>query len=197
MVDLPRKLTPDAEVYLTLLRVEDAKDMTTVLSDPSIYEFIGGAPPDQRALRRRYEAQIVGTSPDRSESWLNWIVRRTADEAAVGYAQATIKAATRTAEIAWVIGAPWQGHGYATMAARALIVHLREKDVTRLTAHIHPRNLASQRVAAHAGLHPTPRTVDGEVEWESQERVVRRSVHQRQLGIRAQGRLDARGPRTG
>jgi hypothetical protein len=65
--------------------------MVAVLGDPALYEFTGGEPPTLDELRERYERQAVGRSPDRSEEWLNWIVRITDDGHAIGFVQATIR----------------------------------------------------------------------------------------------------------
>ena len=57
-----------------------------------------------------------------------------------------------------------QGRGYATEAACSLVARLRQDGWTVL-AHIHPGHLASQRVAAAAGLSPTGAVHNGEVCW--------------------------------
>src|SRR6185503_13248208 len=58
------------------LRPADAGEMVVVLADPALYAFTGGEPPSVESLRRRYALQVVGQSPDGTETWLNWIVRR-------------------------------------------------------------------------------------------------------------------------
>jgi RimJ/RimL family protein N-acetyltransferase len=71
------------------------------------------------------------------------------------------------AELAWVIGTPWQGRGLASDAAAVVLEFVVASGVGRVIAHVHPDHVASQRVAARLGLASTARTVDGEVEWES------------------------------
>ena len=44
---------------------------------------------------------------------------------------------------------------------------LRERDVARFAAFIHPANLPSAAVARKLGLHATTIVVDGETRWES------------------------------
>ena len=83
----------------------------------------------------------------------------------MGYVQATVPLDGSPAEIAWVVGAPWQGRGYAARAAALLIEELRQKGVSRVLAHIHPEHEASQRIARHLGMEPTDTVVDGEVRW--------------------------------
>ena len=143
--------------------------MVDVLADPALYEFTGGSPPSLEELRERYRLQAVGRSPDGSEEWLNWIVRLAEDGRAIGFVQATI--VDGRADTAWLIGVPWQGHGFATEAARALVVWLEAgDDVGVVTAHIRPGHRASATVASRAGLSPTEEVEDGEVVWRSPAR---------------------------
>jgi len=151
-------------VHLTPLRVEDAEEMVTVLADPALYTVIGGEPPALEALRRRYAAQVAG-SAEPAERWLNWVVRRDEDGAAVGYVQATVAVPDATADVAWVIGVAWQGHGYATGAARLMVAELAGLGVRRLVAHVAPGHAASEGVARALGLAPTGPVVDGETAW--------------------------------
>jgi RimJ/RimL family protein N-acetyltransferase len=95
--------------------------------------------------------------------WRNWVIRLRAEDRLAGTVQATV--AGDVAEIAWVVGTPWQGRGIATEAARALVGHLRGEGVTTIVAHIHPRHRASAAVAAYAGLVPTADARNGEIRW--------------------------------
>ena len=138
--------------------------MVNVLADPALYTFTGGEPPTLPELERRYRNQARGQSPDGSERWVNQIVE--VDGEPVGYVQATVPLAGGPVEIAWVIGRPWQGRGYARAAAQFLANKLREDGITHLMAHIHPKHTASQQIASAIGLVPTTTIVDGEVRWE-------------------------------
>ena len=150
---------------LQRLQVADADEMVAVLNDPRLYEFIGGAPPTATALRERYLRLSEGRSEDRTEAWRNWIVRIRADGATIGTVQATIVDSGRRAAIAWVIGMPWQGRGYATEAAAALVDWLIDRGVRSIDAAIHPAHAASATVARRIGLEPTDEQVDGERVW--------------------------------
>ena len=144
------------------LRVSDAAEMVGVLAAPELYAFIGGRPPTLGELTEQYRQQVVGRSVDGHEEWLNWIVR--VDGAAVGYVQATVHKGTR-AVVAWVIGAPWQGRGYASAAATELVALLRARGVRRIEAYIVPGHVGSERVAARIGLAPTGHLSEGEQLW--------------------------------
>jgi len=152
-------------IELVPLAVSDAEEMVHVLADEDLYAFIGGSPPTPAELRARYARQVVGRSPDGTQEWRNWIIRTVPDGTAVGYAQATIVNAGRQAEIAWVVGSPWQGRGYATRAARDLVTWLAGHGVQVIEAHVHPGHAASAAVARRAGLAPTERFDDGEQIW--------------------------------
>jgi RimJ/RimL family protein N-acetyltransferase len=149
------------------LRVEYAEEMARVLSDPELYVFTGGEPVTAEALATRYERQAAGSS-DPSESWLNWVISSLVDDELVGYVQATVVDGEqgRVAELAWVVGTPWQGRGYAKEAVQALSGWLRTQGVRMLIAHIHPAHTASARVAASTGLTRTDHQQDGELRWQ-------------------------------
>ncbi|MGW0332119.1 GNAT family N-acetyltransferase [Streptomyces sp. NPDC003011] len=148
------------------LRAEHAEEMAAVLSDPALHAFTGGTPHSPAALRDRYERLVAG-SPDPAVSWCNWVLRPRAQACLVGTVQATVTRADagHLAEIAWVVATPWQGRGFASEAARALVGWLGRGSVRTVVAHIHPGHLASAAVARAAGLAPTEDEQDGERRW--------------------------------
>ena len=154
-------------LVLDPLRPEDADEMVHLLSDERLYEHTGGRSLSLAELRSRYHRLALGRSEDREQIWLNWIVRLRDDRAAVGTAQATVTGSVGDLEarIAWVVGVPWQGQGIATEAALALVYWLDQRGVRSISAAIHPRHLASQRVAGRAGLCLTDELVLGEQVW--------------------------------
>ncbi|MFE2532402.1 GNAT family N-acetyltransferase [Streptomyces sp. NPDC059371] len=153
-----------ARLDLLPLRAGHAEEMAGVLSDPALHTFIGGEPDTPAALRARYERLVAG-SPDPGVLWCNWVLRERAAGCLVGTVQATVS--DGTAEVAWVVGTPWQGRGYAVEAARALVRHVvRTFPVRAVVAHVHPAHHASAAVAAAAGLTATDELHDGEIRWE-------------------------------
>lgn len=158
-----------ARLDLVPLRVEHADEMAVVLSDPALHTFIGGSPDDPRALRARYRRMTAG-SPDPAVSWCNWVLRLRDEGCLAGTVQATVVPADAggelVAEIAWVVGTPWQGRGIAVEAARGLVGWLAAQPAVReVIAHVHPDHRASAAVATAAGLAPTDEWHDGEVKW--------------------------------
>lgn len=143
--------------------------MVGVLSDPSLYAVTGGEPPTLGQLEARYARQVLGRSDDGLETWHNWIVRERATGGAVGFVQATVTptGSGSRAEIAWVVGTPWQGRGFATEAASALVEAMTDGGAAEVVAHVAPGHTASERVAASIGLRRTHVVVDDETRWSS------------------------------
>ncbi len=142
--------------------------MADVLADPGLHRFTGGAPATAGALRARYERLAAG-SPDPAVSWCNWVLALRDEACLAGTVQATVTAPPgapgAVAELAWVVGVPWQCRGLATEAARGLVGWLAQRSVRRVIAHVHPDHTASAAVARAIGLAPTEHRQDGEVRW--------------------------------
>jgi RimJ/RimL family protein N-acetyltransferase len=161
------ELIEASQLELRPLSPVHAEEMTNVLADPDLYAFTRDEPPGLSELRARYERWSKG-SPDPAVSWLNWVIWLRADDCLAGTVQATITCdgGRGVAEVAWVVGRPWQGRGIATEAAHALVSWLRTKPVSLVIAHIRPDHGASACVAAAAGLTPADHWQDGERRWQ-------------------------------
>jgi len=157
---------PTPRLLLEPLAVRHAAQMVEVLAAPQLYRFTGGSPPTLPELTERYERLVAGPGR-RGEGWLNWVIRQREDQQLAGTVQATVTTgpAGLRAAVAWVVGAPWQGRGYATESAQALIRWLRDHEVTTIVAAIHPDHTASAAVARRAGMTPTAERADGEIIW--------------------------------
>jgi RimJ/RimL family protein N-acetyltransferase len=151
---------------LTLLPLAPhyAEEMAVVLGDPALHRYIGGAPLGVEELRARY-VRLAAGSGQADVAWCNWVVRLDAEDRLAGTVQATVTGAR--AEVAWVVGAAWQGRGIATEAARGMVGWLRAAGVSTVVAHVHPDHGASAAVAAAVGLVATREWQDGEVRWRS------------------------------
>ena len=150
---------------LAALREEHAEAMFPVLADAELYDYTGGRPPTSvSALRKRYAVQETLRSPDGNEIWLNWVITVRSSDDVIGYVQATIR--EEFAEVAWVVGTDWQGHGYATEAARGMLEWLNRVGIRRIRANIHSGHEASRHVAMKAGFRQTNELHLGEQIWE-------------------------------
>lgn len=170
--------TETLRLRLEPLRVEHAREAVSLFNDERLYAWIGGSPDTLEQLEGRYRRQSAGQSPDGTQGWLNWMMRRVADERLIGTIQATLcrpasgrleapASGRLQAELAWVVGTEYQGNGYAREGALAAMIWLRAHGVDGFFAHIHPGHTASMRVAQALGLSATAIVSDdGEVRWD-------------------------------
>ena len=150
-------------LQLSPVKVADAGEMSRVLSDPALYAFTGGGPESEAELAKRYARWVAGATQP-GQTWVNLIVRERNTGDAVGYVQATVN--PELADIAWVIGTPWQRRGYAVEATRALATHVASNfHVTTIRALIKAEHVASQRIAERLGMRVTQDVVRGEQVW--------------------------------
>lgn len=134
------------------LSVSHAPCMFAVLSEPAIYEFLDDRRPESlESVRERYRMLERGWSSDRTQRWLNWIVRLDSGECA-GFVQATVYA-TGIADFAFVFGTAFQGRGIAHAASAMAIPILREDyGVRALFATADARNAPSIRLLERLGF---------------------------------------------
>lgn len=164
LLDIDARISTN-RLELAPLVIEHAKELFTVLSDVSLYEYTRDVPPASLIeLRIRYARLESRQSPDGSEVWLNWTLFENSTGMSIGYVQATVN--SKHADIAWVVGTLWQRRGFATEAAQALIIWLRSAGVVHIRAIINPTHAASQHVARNVGLSRTLLTIEGEEVWE-------------------------------
>ena len=166
-----RVISGDSELVIATERLElnpirrdDADRLFAILSDSALYAYTGQIFPTSRAaLRELFTEREKRRSPDGGELWLNWAMNKRSPGEAVGYMQATVTALG--AHTAWVVGTKWQGLGYATEAAKAVVKWLWSIGVERVQANIHPAHVASRRVASKVGFRLTSEVIDGENVW--------------------------------
>ncbi|MGW0856357.1 GNAT family N-acetyltransferase [Streptomyces sp. NPDC002690] len=156
------------------LRVEHAHEAVSVFGDVRLHTWTGGTPDSLAQLEARYARQSAGRSPDGSQGWLNWMLRRTSDGVLIGTVQATLyrrpaaghsTEASVEASVAWVIGVGHQGAGYGREGALAMASWLRARGVGELVAYIRPGHDASTGIARALGLRASGVVEDGEVRW--------------------------------
>jgi ribosomal-protein-alanine N-acetyltransferase len=145
-----------ARLQLEPLVAAHADELFGGLTDARLYTYTPDQPPlTLEALRARFARLETRQPPpgdgDRSEQWLNWLVRERAGARPLGYVQATVYADGRAA-IAYVLLHHAWGHGYAREATQRMIDHLRERGVRRFIATVDLRNAASVRLLEALGF---------------------------------------------
>lgn len=88
------------------------------------------------------------------QCWMMCAIERRTDGRMVGEVGVYLSPAIeRTGNIGWAIHSDYQGQGFASEAARALLDHLFvERNLHRVTANGDPRNVASTRVMKRLGM---------------------------------------------
>jgi periplasmic divalent cation tolerance protein len=169
-----------ARLVLVPVTGQDADELASIFADERLYAFTGEQPATVEQLRAILARLAEARAAD-AAAQLNWVVRRLADQKAVGMLQAVFSNGIRAAEIAWLVGVPWQGQGIASEAATAVVAWLETHGVEFITAWIRPDHHASESVAARAGLTATGET-----------RTTDKHEHPEQLWKRRRGRDSSR-----
>jgi len=127
---------------------EHADALVDALGDVRVGRYIGGAEvttPD--AIRGRI-ARVLRGPADPGERWLNFAVRRIDDDVVIGWLEATVYV-EGWAEIAYVFGAAYWGHGYASEGVDWLVESL---GVDEIWAAVHPDNARSIALLLRLGF---------------------------------------------
>lgn len=130
-----------------------AHEMFRVLSDPAIYEFENKPPVSEDWLTHRYRLLESRSSPDGTEAWLNWVIRRPTGELA-GYVQATV-AASGTAYVAYELSSPHWRQGIGKSAVGAMLDELNSSyAVHTCVAILKSANYRSMALLVRLGFRP-------------------------------------------
>lgn len=138
------------------LRKKHASLLFAPLSDPQLYAFLPGDPPQSLAvLEKRYEFLELGKSPDGKEHWLNWIVFDRSTGTPFGSFQATVRD-DAPSDIAYIVFSAHWRRGIAREAGAAVINHIFGRYPTPLlAANMDTRNVASFKLVESLGFKRT------------------------------------------
>lgn len=152
------RTVPDLESALIAgqLRLEPllplhAKYLFEPLQDQRQYRFYAASPPATlEDLEQRYQQWASRKSPDATQTWLNYAVRRE-DGVYVGWVQATI--AGDVATIGYDIFPEYWRRGYASEACGRLVrMLIDDLEVNRIIAVVDTDNVASIRLLERLGF---------------------------------------------
>jgi [ribosomal protein S5]-alanine N-acetyltransferase len=137
--------------------MEDLDALAEVLSDPEVMRYVGAG--EARGRTREESERTLRTLIDDYGRWGHGLLALTSpDENGgepfgwCGLIRWDLEGVTEV-EVAYVLGRPYWGKGYATEAAMAVRDHgLRDLGRRRLVSLIYPDNVASVRVAEKNGM---------------------------------------------
>ena len=145
-MDQTAKLDPERALSTPRLVLEPllpshARQLFPHLHDDRLYRYHTGRPANVEELEQRFQKWVTRKSPDGTQTWLNYAVRRK-DGAYAGWIQATI--AENVATIGYDIFPTFWRQGYGKEACGELIRTLfLEPEVTRIDAVVDAENAAS------------------------------------------------------
>jgi RimJ/RimL family protein N-acetyltransferase len=129
-------------------REDDLDAYAEMMADPEVTRFVGGV--QERSDAWRGMASILGHWALRGFGL--WAVERKHDGVLIGRVGVQYPEGWPSTEVAWTLGRPYWGHGYATEAAKAsLDFGFQTTRLPKLISLIDPENHASWRVAQRLG----------------------------------------------
>jgi [ribosomal protein S5]-alanine N-acetyltransferase len=135
--------------------VAHAPEMFVVLGDPAIYEFEGEPPPSLELLVNGFRRRENRTSPDGTERWLNWVVRKTGGEL-TGYVQASVLT-SGCSYVGYEFSSKFWRQGLASSAITAVLEELRSNyGVHTFVAVLKTANYRSMGLLQKLGFTPCP-----------------------------------------
>lgn len=142
-----------ARLRLEPLRPAHAALLFPLLADPRLYTYVDDeARATVALLAARFAELAAGAPPEANETWLNWVMRRIDDGAAIGTLQATL-VADRRAWIGYLLTPSAWGQGFATEACRWLIDELAQRHGVRdVLASVDARNARSIALLERLGF---------------------------------------------
>lgn len=135
-------------------RLGDAADWHVIQSDPNVLRYLPWPPRSARASRRHLRHRTRHIRLEQSGDFLALAVEL--DGRLIGDVSLHLRnvpADDRRAEIGWIIGTEWAGHGYASEAADAMLRFAFDTLGARyVTAVMDPDNQRSHMLAQRLGF---------------------------------------------
>lgn len=141
-------------IVLRRFALSDAGIFVAYRSDPQVARYQSWDAPYPRQAGERMIRELAGAHPDTPGQWFQYAMTlRSTGELIGDVASGTDAADERQAEIGFTVRPGFQGHGYATEAARLLLGYLfGSRGKHRVRADCDPRNLASAAVLERIGM---------------------------------------------
>lgn len=148
-----REAACTARLTLEPLRAEHAAQLFPLLADPRLYTYVDDeARASVALLAARFAELARGAPPEDNEVWLNWVMRRRADGAAIGTLQATLEPGGR-AWIGYLLTPSAWGRGFATEACAWLVAELAQRyGSSEILASVDARNAKSIALLERLGF---------------------------------------------
>lgn len=140
-------------LLLEPLQRKHAIALYPILQDERIYRYIPQEPPTSlEALQQRYQKLETRSSPDGTETWLNWAVYIKERQTYAGYVEVTVLP-NCSAQIAYLFSPLFWHQRSAYEACQYLVVNLWQNyDITEIVAEVDTRNTPSIMLLQRLGF---------------------------------------------
>lgn len=143
-----------ARLAFESLRVDHLDELAVTLLHPAVYQHIEDALPSLSDFKLSLSRAIAGP-PARAvgQTWLNYLVRQAGTNVMLGRLEATVHDAL--AEVAFLFGPSYWGHGYATDGLSWLHAEVKRVcSVSDFWATTVPANFKCQALLRRCGYIP-------------------------------------------
>ncbi len=143
-----------ARIALRRFTLADLDTFVAYRSDPLVARYQSWDAPYPRQAAEQAIAEMLGTDPDTPGQWFQFAMTLWSTGELIGdVASATDADDERQAEIGFTVRPEYQGHGYATEAARLLLGYLfGTRGKHRVRAECDARNAPSAAVLERIGM---------------------------------------------
>lgn len=149
---VPRLPRHTERLVLRPLRHGDEADVLAYRSREDVCRYMPAGPLDDATVKEYLAGRVEATRIDADNAFIVLAVEyagRVIGDVMIRTGQLS----DRQAEVGWSLNPDYQGHGYATEAARELIdLSFGELNMHRAWAQLDPRNVASARVCERLGM---------------------------------------------
>jgi len=141
-------------LLLRLFTDDDVDAVHEYQSDPEVTRFELYEPRDRETIEAKIAKWQTATRLESDGDYLQLALTDRANGQVMGDMYFTIKSVVnQTVEIGWALNPRFQGRGFATEAARALLsLAFHTLDAHRAIAELDPRNSASVRLCERLGM---------------------------------------------
>lgn len=139
-------------LVLRPLVAADVDDVLAWMGDPEVARYQLYEPRSRAEVEEHVAKAAAATRLAEKGDWVEFAIER--DGRVIGLIYFTISSVDdRTGEIGWALTRAFQGEGYATEAARAVLdLAFGELGLHRVTAELDPRNEASITLCLRLGM---------------------------------------------
>jgi RimJ/RimL family protein N-acetyltransferase/GNAT superfamily N-acetyltransferase len=153
LIDAMFNLIHTKRLRIRAIAYEDAEDLAKRRSNADVARFQNWTVPYTLSQAEELVASLAGVDGPTNDEWWMAMLTLTDTGKVVGDLAVRLTSEARSAELGYTLGRDHWGMGYATEAVEGMVAYLfEEMGVARVSAMLHPDNVASARVLERCGF---------------------------------------------